>query len=652
MRRYGGVPFATVVVVFACGASTSGCGPSSFAPGDETTVSQSTKPLSEEARIRSFLDARYATSDVWHTFESKEEQLIDCIDFYAQPGVKALVARGVGLLDLDAIPKRLVLNEPSRTGRARAEQPVASSEGRTDALGRPRVCPENSVPMVRLTAEEIQAAGGLDAYERLMSRKEPPAGSSGAPDPGDPSHAYSAAKVTGTFRYAGTVASIAAPSVPDIARDSSGAGSHSLSQIWVSLGTTLAATGCVGSGCIQTVEAGWTVDPVRFHTSSPVFFNFSTSDGYKTGCYNNTGSNCAPWVGLSSTLTLGKVLSTTSSVSTGRNDLVLLVANYDNVGWALYAADYNDTSSNNLVGYWPASDYWGQFELSADAVQVGGEVYEPSLSKTFGSIGQIVVNEMGTGANASAGYSTWNWSAAYHRSFFACPTVATCNPLYFDPLTPGEPSSYDLTNLPAAGGTDWGPNWFYYGNQPDIFWQQNFPPTMSAGFSPWATSAPAGSYRGECPDGQSVNGISMSSTHIAHSIHCGGTYRALSASCYTLPLGTSDNRKTDDGGWNWDPGYTKVECNTNEFVEGVSQTSSGVLNGVLCCPTAASLPRGSLGPVVFYGGNAGLPGIEHDWDVGYSKGSCAPTAYVSGISKLASSSQGTVGAIHAILCGG
>ena len=60
----------------------------------------------------------------------------------------------------------------------------------------------------------------------------------------------------------------------------------------------------------------------------------------------------------------------------------------------------------------------------------------------------------------------------------------------------------------------------------------------------------------------------------------------------------------------------------------------------------------TLGPVVFYGGNAGLPGIEHDWDVGYAQGSCAPTAYVSGISKLASSSQGTVGAIHAILCGG
>ncbi len=48
----------------------------------------------EQDRIQAFLDARYTQRDVWHSFEAKSGQMIDCIDFFAQPRVKALAARG------------------------------------------------------------------------------------------------------------------------------------------------------------------------------------------------------------------------------------------------------------------------------------------------------------------------------------------------------------------------------------------------------------------------------------------------------------------------------------------------------------------------------------------------------------------------------
>ena len=256
----------------------------------------------------------------------------------------------------------------------------------------------------------------------------------------------------------------------------------------------------------------------------------------------------------------------------------------------------------------------------------------------------------GEAADANAGDTSANWGAAYHRTYFACPTVAPCTSPFFDSQTvPTEPLSYDLNDAVLPGSSDWH-SYFYYGNVPDIFWQQNFPSFMTPGFSSWATSAPAGSYRGECPDGLSLNGISENGSHIAHAIHCGSTYRAPSPSCYTLAVGTTDNRKTLDGGHDWDPGFTKVECDVNEFIGGVSQTSTGVLNGVLCCPTAP-LNRSGLGAVTFYNGNAGAPN-EHDWDVGYYKGACSPTSFMSGISKVSTTAQGVVGAIHSIFCGG
>src|ERR1700733_13976358 len=56
----------------------------------------------EAERVQSFLDARYTSADVRYSFHTRAGQDIDCVDFFAEPGVKALAARGE---PITSIPK-------------------------------------------------------------------------------------------------------------------------------------------------------------------------------------------------------------------------------------------------------------------------------------------------------------------------------------------------------------------------------------------------------------------------------------------------------------------------------------------------------------------------------------------------------------------
>src|SRR5579884_2315252 len=52
---------------------------------------------SELARIQAWIDSRYAAMDVRNSFVTQVGQKLDCIDWDAQPSVRALRARGVSL---------------------------------------------------------------------------------------------------------------------------------------------------------------------------------------------------------------------------------------------------------------------------------------------------------------------------------------------------------------------------------------------------------------------------------------------------------------------------------------------------------------------------------------------------------------------------
>jgi hypothetical protein len=179
--------------------------------------------------------------------------------------------------------------------------------------------------------------------------------------------------------------------------------------------------------------------------------------------------------------------------------------------------------------------------------------------------------------------------------------------------------------------------------QSGAWWPQDF----GLNWSPVGDWNP-GSYKGECPYGQPIVGVSRSVSALeSHGVECSQSALTTSGSCYLRALGSNDNRGTNDGGWDWDPGSYKDECASGEYVQGVSQTQSGVLDGVLCCP--GNVLHVACDTQVFYNDDsATVQGT--DWDFGSYKGQCPYGQYVAGISSPAFTSVGALGAAHAVLC--
>jgi len=117
--------------------------------------SQST---AEAVRVQAYLDSRYRAADVRHSFQSVFGETIDCIDFFATPGVKALAAQGTRLTQLPTPPPR----PPPPPGHPTDQGRLSEFEfnGQPDETGSPRVCPAGSVPEIRITARSSCCACG------------------------------------------------------------------------------------------------------------------------------------------------------------------------------------------------------------------------------------------------------------------------------------------------------------------------------------------------------------------------------------------------------------------------------------------------------------------------------------------------------------
>lgn len=94
-------------------------------------------------------------------------EVVDCIDFYHQPGVKSLLAAGEDVSHTKSAPAVPVLVDSEAPTGASDDSIVVTEKGPVLDTA----CPEGSVPIRRILAEEILAFGGLDAY----LNKAPPA---------------------------------------------------------------------------------------------------------------------------------------------------------------------------------------------------------------------------------------------------------------------------------------------------------------------------------------------------------------------------------------------------------------------------------------------------------------------------------------------
>ena len=290
-----------------------------------------------------------------------------------------------------------------------------------------------------------------------------------------------------------------------------------------------------------------------------------------------------------------------------------------------------------MIGYWTADSFTGAMASgTAQTFQAGGEIQD--TTRTW-------VVPMGNGATPSAGYQ----QAAYVRSVSAWPYTGSA----FTPMgmqVNGSPTNVNYWN--AAPGQYWWSSYFYYGNMPNVFWNQNYGYTLWSPIHDWAS----GSYKGECgivsSVGEPVTGVSsyVSGSHQAHAVLCGyQSFTTTGSSCNSRPFDPGNNQGST-GRPDWDSGYYKADCRNSEYVSGVAQSLSGAVDSILRCP--GGVTHSSCAPQTFYGQNASAyySNGNGDFDWGYDKGVCPSGEYVAGISAVANGANGVVGAPHAIWC--
>lgn len=364
--------------------------------------------------MRRHLIAYYQAVSPTHSFVDKFKQTWDCIPVNQQPSLKG---SGTGPA---RPPQKVVESKTRRSSDSLLVPPPFNRKGNRGnaALS----CPEGSIPLRRITPEEIAGFETLEDY----FRKTPKAGgrhkklmvTAGAPVVHKYANAYQAVPNVGGH----SLMTICKPKI-------SGNEIFSLCQHWYTSANTPP---------LQTVEAGWQVFPQKYGTDYPALFVYWTADDYTaTGAYNLDKPGfvqTSPHWGLGGALPY-------YSLPGGKQYELELAWFFDQGNWWLYL---NGLNPENIVGYYPAALYnGGPLSGGAKDIDYGGEV-----------VGSVSWPQMGSGEFAAAG----NGNAARQASIS-----------YFDPN--GNSQWADLAgqqDTPACYTIDVGFNdeagtYFYYG---------------------------------------------------------------------------------------------------------------------------------------------------------------------------------------------
>lgn len=163
-------------------------------------------------------------------------------------------------------------------------------------------------------------------------------------------------------------------------------------------------------------------------------------------------------------------------------------------------------------------------------------------------------------------------------------------------------------------------------------------------------------YKASCSTGQGLQGMSRAVTgagpqRTAVCAQAGADY--FGAHRATLQA-TGDQRRAQrrvNNNPDWDNGYWKLECGTDEYVAGVSQgsqvcsTGEGNFHGVVCAAGKASSLTQTCNTRVFNGSDSRATQSSGDWDPGAFKVECGTRQYVAGVSV-----DMTTLKAHALLC--
>jgi hypothetical protein len=351
---------------------------------------RATSRVSDEdafGEMRSHISRLYEGVEAMHSFLDVDGGIIDCIPIEQQPalrGSREAIPTAPDLPPLEAEPDDRT-GTPTLGGESegRTDSPTKSqlSPDRRDWYGNAMNCPEGTIPMRRITLEDMARFETLQDFLRK--------GPGGA---GRPPRIAEPATVPVTHRWAHAYQNV------------TNGGGHSFLNIWQpAIGAnqvfSLSQHWYVGGGGanLQTIECGWNVYPALYGgNAQPHLFTYWTADNYNTtGGYNLTGG---AFVQTSSSFAPGMVVGPVS-VSGGSQYSMELSYWLAGGRWWLY---YNGTQGSNAIGYYPVTLYGsGALATQASEIDYGGE-----------TTGTTSFPAMGSGAFANAGWQR----AAYQRT--------------------------------------------------------------------------------------------------------------------------------------------------------------------------------------------------------------------------------------------
>ena len=382
-----------------------------------TTKAVDTPSIEE---MRQHVLALYDGVDVTHSYVVGSET-IDCIPIMQQPAVRML-----GLTSIADAPSAPA-GAPGEVSPS-ATLPSQLPEGKTeDAFGNSLGCQSGTIPMARVTLEQIAHFPTLHDFFTKGPEKAGQAKDPNVVPPATAAHKY-------VFYYQsvnnhGDEADINLWR-PYVYTDLSD--TFSLAQSWTKGGS---------GASTQTAEVGWQNYPGLYGTEDSVPFIYYTADDYdKTGCYNLT---CGKFVQVSKIITFGAPFSATSySVHNDTTQYYLpFQYKFANGNWYLF---YNGTE----VGYYPGAVYnKGQLTKYSTLLEFGSE-----------SVGTTIWPAEGSGLfGAAYGYD----QAAWQRLLFY---INTSNVSVWDSLTYDAPSPACYTGSAPHFSTTagWGV-YFYFG---------------------------------------------------------------------------------------------------------------------------------------------------------------------------------------------
>jgi hypothetical protein len=360
------------------------------------------------AELRQHLIDIYAGAEVLHSFMADNGHVFDCIPAERQPALKRTGQK----------PAPPPASPPPELGESASYAAAALVEfdaNRKDRFGNPMQCPPGTVPIRRVTLEEISRFGTLLRYRQKapLGRERHPRLS--PPALGAAGHRYAIGSQA--------VASIGGHCAIGIWDPPVQGDAFSLAQVW-----------CATRAPVQTVECGWQVWPSRYGDARPILFVYWTADGYQT-----TGSyNSSDFVQQSQTIAPGAPLTTVSSPGGQQFEI--------DIAWQLVSGNWWLYVNRQSVGYFPGSLFQGG-PLAAGATELdfGGETYTTGAWPPMGS---------GAFANGGAG------NTAYARDVYFFPAAGGAQPAA---LAGSQTSAACYTSLTGAAAPPWNTFVFFGG---------------------------------------------------------------------------------------------------------------------------------------------------------------------------------------------